>query len=386
MAEPIPFKYRNKNSNKSVPQITIKCTDADGKENKEECPIFTNGTQNKVLIQTIETIIVLGNQYDWKDGKEKLYYQNLGRALKGKPSKKWEGLIESVRNKTFENFKTKVIELIEEIMGEDAYKDQIKYLVDTPQPTNLSTAEWCDRVAVINAGLIYLRKGAKMMSEEDIIEKVITVNLKPELMRDFIMEKGDKATTLKEVKQILHRIDRANAHTKQAEEKLLKSKPKDSKDEKKEKESHEREKGGANMCRLKNHNHAWSECPNNPISKKFSDKLYTEIPASERYENDFTKKAKKLAKEEKETKKKVSIKNGKECHVMTPMVKIKHESDLDYLSDEAKKMSKTAPSVEVLKSKHLRPWRSILYARWHAYKTSGDLYRFYLFKSRLSFI
>jgi hypothetical protein len=83
-----------------------------------------------------------------------------------------------------------VIELIEEIMGKDFYTDQIKYLVDTPQPTNLSTAEWCDRVAVINAGLIYLKKGAKAMTEEDIIEKVITVNLKPELMREFIMEQG----------------------------------------------------------------------------------------------------------------------------------------------------------------------------------------------------
>ncbi len=96
MAEPIPFKYGNKNST-NLPQITIKCTDADGKENKEECPFFTNGTQNKVLIQMIKTNIVLGNRYDWKEsGKEKLYYQNFGCALKGEPSKKWEGHIESV--------------------------------------------------------------------------------------------------------------------------------------------------------------------------------------------------------------------------------------------------------------------------------------------------
>jgi hypothetical protein len=90
----------------NAPQSTIKCTDADGKENKEECPIFTNGTQNEVLIQTVETIIVLGNRYDWKTGQEQLYYyQNFGRALKGEPSKKWESLIDSVRNKTFNNFK-----------------------------------------------------------------------------------------------------------------------------------------------------------------------------------------------------------------------------------------------------------------------------------------
>ena len=90
------------------------------------------------------------------------------------------------------------------------------------------------------------------------------------------------------------------------------------------------------MCQLKNHNHAWSECPNNPISKNFSSKLYTEIPASERYENDFAKKAEKLAKEEKETKKKVSIKNGeKSLHFITPVVKIQEEyQDLEYESDD----------------------------------------------------
>jgi hypothetical protein len=54
------------------------------------------------LIQMIETIFVLGNWYDWKEGKVKLYYQNFGRALKGQPSKKWEG---------FDNFRSKIIEL-----------------------------------------------------------------------------------------------------------------------------------------------------------------------------------------------------------------------------------------------------------------------------------
>ena len=277
MAEQIPYKYVGNKNSTTIPQITIKCKDADGYKNKEECPIFTNGTQNEVLIQTIETIIVLGNRYDWKEsgaGKEKPYYQNFGRAMKGEPSKKWEGLIESIRTKTADNFKTKVVELVEEIMGEDVYKDQMKYLVDTPQPANFTTTEWCDRVAVINAGLVWLKKGAKPMSDKEVIEKVISVNLKPDLMRDFILEKGDKATTLKEVKQILRRIDPANAHMKQATEKLSKIKVKEGKEEKTGQEKGV-EKGGTNMCRLKGHNHAWSKCPNNPISKNFSGKSYT---------------------------------------------------------------------------------------------------------------
>jgi hypothetical protein len=43
-----------------------------------------NGTPNEFLIQRIETIIVLGTCYDWKEeGKEKRYY--FGHALKGEP-------------------------------------------------------------------------------------------------------------------------------------------------------------------------------------------------------------------------------------------------------------------------------------------------------------
>ncbi len=58
MAEPIPFKHGSKNSNANIPQFSIKNTDADGKENKEDYLIFENGTQNEVLIQiqTIERI------------------------------------------------------------------------------------------------------------------------------------------------------------------------------------------------------------------------------------------------------------------------------------------------------------------------------------------
>ena len=55
--------------------------------------------------------------------------------------------------------------------------------------------------------------------------------------------------------------------------------------------------------------------------------------------NNFEKKAKKMAKEEKEEKKNVSIKNGK-CHVTTPMVKIRAEFDLDNVLDEEDDFSK----------------------------------------------
>ncbi len=39
MAKRIPFNYENKNSNTNVPQISLKCTDADKKE-KRRMPNF----------------------------------------------------------------------------------------------------------------------------------------------------------------------------------------------------------------------------------------------------------------------------------------------------------------------------------------------------------
>jgi hypothetical protein len=72
-----------------------------------------------------------------------------------------------------------------------------------------------------------------------------------------------------EVKQILCRIDCANAHTKQTSENLLKIKAKDNKGEKDNRKGElmEREKSAVNMCGLKGHNHAWKKCPNKPTSK-----------------------------------------------------------------------------------------------------------------------
>ena len=103
------------------------------------------------------------------------------------------------------------------------------------------------------------------------------------------------------------------------------------------------EKESVNMCRLKDHDHPWQDCPNNPVSKNFSGKSYTEIPASERYENDFAKKAERMAKEEKEAKKKASVKKEGDLHVVqrkpgTPMVTIQEKKgkykELEYDSDD----------------------------------------------------
>jgi hypothetical protein len=199
MAESIPFKYGNKNSNANVSQFSIKNTDTDGKENKEDYLIFENGTQNEVLIQI----------------------QTIERIFKGAQTAQ-RRLVELTRNQ------------------------------------------------------FTIRSEAKEKKEH--------------------RTRNPKAKERKE-----HRTRNPKAEERK---KLRTGNPK----------AKERER----------------------ILRERESKSYTGIPASERYKNNLSKKAEKLAKEEKETKKKISIKNGeKSVHFMTPMVKIREEyQDLEYESND----------------------------------------------------
>jgi hypothetical protein len=159
--------------------------------------------------------------------------------------------------------------------------------MDTSQPTNLTTAEWCDWGVVINAGLVYLKKGGKAMTEEEIIEKFISVNLRSKQQKSF--------------SKTMWKTTRGRRERKKKES------------SKKERKARWK-KSTVNMCWLKGHNHAWNKCPNNPISKNFPGKSYTEIPTSERYENNFWKESSDQEDSQwRKGNKKVSIKNG-ECH------------------------------------------------------------------------
>ncbi len=81
------------------------------------------------------------------------------------------------------------IELVKDIMGKDGHKDQIEHLLNTSQPTHLTTTEWCDRMAVIDAGLVFLTKEVKAMTKKGVI--IITENLELDLTRNFILKKQD---------------------------------------------------------------------------------------------------------------------------------------------------------------------------------------------------
>ena len=61
----IPIKYQVERGVENPKVMSIKCTDTDDNENKEECPIFTNGSPLEILIQIADTILSLEDTYGW---------------------------------------------------------------------------------------------------------------------------------------------------------------------------------------------------------------------------------------------------------------------------------------------------------------------------------
>ena len=153
----VPLKYKIEEGVENPRQISVKCKDADGNENKELIPVFGNGDPKELLIELYGRIRILEERYSWTEGennpKAKHQFQHFGTGLRGEHLRKWNKLIDRNRSYTSATFIAKAVKLIEKIFGEDAYSDQCEYLYDTKKPHNMSAVDWVDRIEVINAAL-----------------------------------------------------------------------------------------------------------------------------------------------------------------------------------------------------------------------------------------
>ncbi len=73
----------------------------------------------------------------------------------------------------------------EEIMGVDAYRNQKEYFKKTQKPEGLSVKLWINWMKNINLYLPYMKRNATLLSDKDLITKVITSNLPSVLVKDF---------------------------------------------------------------------------------------------------------------------------------------------------------------------------------------------------------
>lgn len=272
-------------------KVSLKCTDEDGNENKEELPIFADGSPPETLFMLIDGVNVLEERYSWStNSKGKLMWQHLPRALRGTTLKVWNTSVKTNRTYTLAKFKEHAAALIEEKYGESVYQDQIDYIENARQPRDMSSTEYVDRLAVINMYLPYFEANAEEKKETDLI-KIITKNIKSSIAKDFIMQGGDQLEKLKDVKKLLRKIDRANNAVQKAtndqkidflERELAALKATNRGGEGNTGDAGAGAKGTStqddtNMCRLNGHKHKWNDCPNNPKSKNYNGTSFRDV-------------------------------------------------------------------------------------------------------------
>ena len=191
--------------------ITIKCTDADEKENKEEIPVFCNGSPPELYLTACKQLNRIETRYLWcEKGKGSLQFQHFGRAmLSQRAAKAWGKETRNQRVYTKAALKIAQAKVAEKLFGEDAYDDNLAYLRDTPMPEDWPIRELFDRIETIVGLMPYLKNGANEMSERSVITDIVSKRLPARLKKDFIMAGCDKMHTLDDVLKILTKVERA---------------------------------------------------------------------------------------------------------------------------------------------------------------------------------
>ena len=90
-------------------------------------------------------------------------------------------------------------------MGEKIVKHQLKYLIYTKMPRDMTAKEWIRRARAINSLIPHMAMGAQGLTDEELRDEVIEPNLpsylqhKMELLTyqtDNLNDMGDKLSTL----------------------------------------------------------------------------------------------------------------------------------------------------------------------------------------------
>ena len=79
-----------------------------------------------------------------------------------------------------------------EILGQDAFDNQIEYLKKTKKPKKLSVDEWLKRIRNINGALPYINMDEDKMSDKTLIRDLIMPNVPPSVKYDLRSFGGDE--------------------------------------------------------------------------------------------------------------------------------------------------------------------------------------------------
>mmetsp|Transcript_15769 Transcript_15769/g.19209 ORF Transcript_15769/g.19209 Transcript_15769/m.19209 type:complete len:186 (-) Transcript_15769:331-888(-) len=164
------------------------------------------------------------------------------------------------------NFEKSVEELVEALLTEDAYKEQLTYLQETGKPFNMSVQAWIHRMKAINAYLPVMKTGGKSLTETQLIQ-IITKRQPVSWHDEFKLQDGHKLTRVNAALSKLKIFERREKCKRAVQEKHTEN-------NKRQKRNRE-EKGGSgfrNKCARCDDDHKWFDCPEyNKNSKAYKE-------------------------------------------------------------------------------------------------------------------
>ena len=287
-----PIKYLTNFKSKDLETVTLKFKDEDDEEVKETIPVFADGSDEAFLyavnefqnvIDTYDLFQSDGNSTERQKAARKVF-SKFRRVLRGNARDTWQSILDEANDVWSEKeFYDCSAKFISEILGEFPYKNQVDYLKRTAKSHDLSAKKWINRIKFINAHLPLMKDKGKKLSEEELIENVITDNIPDEWSVFFKAREGHRKNKIAEVLTILldaeeeiplSKGDSGNDHGGENKSGKLnnnkrKNRDNSSKGNSNKQEDKDNSSTFSNPCKFKTHNHEKSACKFNSKSSNF---------------------------------------------------------------------------------------------------------------------
>ena len=200
---PPPMSYVAKPNKQNITKVSWKI----GKNEDEEKLAVYDDTSNEDYLRTlIEFRQVIEENVELKENKNIAQIIKMFRkVLKGSAKTSFIALVteaeeaikaeEEIDNVfTYKELDGVINQTTYEILGHDAFDNQIEYLKNTKKLRNLSVDEWMKRIRTINFAIKYMADDARYLSERELIRDVILPNLPP-LIKVRIKKFGGETMT-----------------------------------------------------------------------------------------------------------------------------------------------------------------------------------------------
>ena len=115
-----------------------------------------------------------------EDAKESIITRMFKKILKSSAKISFMANIKSLEESekdTYEGVKDAIKATSKEILGNDAYDNQVEYLKKTKKPRKMSVDEWLKKVQNINFALPYIDMDEEKLSTKELIKEVVLPNV-----------------------------------------------------------------------------------------------------------------------------------------------------------------------------------------------------------------